>query len=200
MIAAAPASAHRRDEYLQAARLAIEPDRVELSLDLTPGIAVAEQVLAEIDRDRNRSMEPAEGRAYAARLFQALALELDGIPLRIELADTILPTVDAVLKGNGTMRIQACAALPGTASGAHRLRYRNRHWPEFSVYLATALVPASERVSLTAQRRDPDQRELTIEYTLAADAATRMRGGATAALTGALIWAAVWRRRQKERT
>ena len=32
-------SAHRRDEYLQAARLAIDPGRVQLELDLTPGIA-----------------------------------------------------------------------------------------------------------------------------------------------------------------
>ena len=37
-------SAHRRDEYLQAACLAIDPDRVELALDLTAGIAVAEVV------------------------------------------------------------------------------------------------------------------------------------------------------------
>jgi hypothetical protein len=37
------ASAHRMAEYLRAARLGIEPDRVAIELDLTPGIAVAEQ-------------------------------------------------------------------------------------------------------------------------------------------------------------
>ncbi len=47
------ASAHRRDEYLQAARLAVEPGRVELELDLTPGIAVSAATIADIDRDRD---------------------------------------------------------------------------------------------------------------------------------------------------
>ena len=46
-------SAHRRDEYLQAARLAVEPDRVELELDVTPGIAVADATIADLDRDRD---------------------------------------------------------------------------------------------------------------------------------------------------
>src|SRR5580765_8182089 len=47
------ASAHRRDEYLQAARLAVEPGRVDLELDLTPGIEVAEAIIADIDGDRD---------------------------------------------------------------------------------------------------------------------------------------------------
>ena len=61
-------SAHRRDEYLQAARLAIDPDRVELALDLTPGIAVADLVLSEIDVDRNGLISVAEARAYSDRV------------------------------------------------------------------------------------------------------------------------------------
>ncbi|HXI29434.1 MAG TPA: hypothetical protein VNG89_13440, partial [Vicinamibacterales bacterium] len=48
-------SAHRRDEYLQAARLAIDPGRVQIELDLTPGIALAEAILADIDRNRDGS-------------------------------------------------------------------------------------------------------------------------------------------------
>ena len=35
-------SAHRLDEYLQAARVGIEPDRLHLELDMTPGVAVAD--------------------------------------------------------------------------------------------------------------------------------------------------------------
>src|SRR5258707_6047731 len=46
------ASAHRRDEYLQAARIAVEPGRVDLELDLTPGITVADTMIGDIDRDR----------------------------------------------------------------------------------------------------------------------------------------------------
>ena len=42
--AATHLSAHRLDEYLQAARLGIDPDRVELQLDLTPGAAVPARI------------------------------------------------------------------------------------------------------------------------------------------------------------
>ena len=37
----AGAFAHRLDEYLQAARIAVDNGRVDLDLDLTPGAAVA---------------------------------------------------------------------------------------------------------------------------------------------------------------
>ena len=64
-------SAHRRDEYLQAARLAIDPDRVQIELDLTPGIAVADAVLADIDCDANGSISAVEARAYSERVASA---------------------------------------------------------------------------------------------------------------------------------
>ena len=57
-------SAHRRDEYLQAARLAIDPGGVQLELDLTPGIALAEAIIADIDRNRDGSLSDDEQRAY----------------------------------------------------------------------------------------------------------------------------------------
>src|SRR5262245_65012781 len=49
-------SAHRRDELLQAARIAVGPERVDLELDLTPGIDVADGVIADIDRDGNGAL------------------------------------------------------------------------------------------------------------------------------------------------
>ena len=56
-----------------------------------------------------------------------------------------------------------CPQLPRPSAGTHRLRYRNSHRSEIGVYLVNALVPASERVSIVAQRRDVDQRDVTIE-------------------------------------
>jgi hypothetical protein len=54
------------------------------------------------------------------------------------------------------------------------------------VYLANALAPNSDRVSITAQRRDVVQRDLTIDYVLrggpAAPRSTWLLGG-LAALT-----------------
>ena len=40
------------------------------------------------------------------------------------------------------------------------------------MYLANALVPESDQVAVTAQRRDGDQSELTIDYVLRAAPAT----------------------------
>ena len=199
VVAGAAASAHRRDEYLQAARLAIDPGRVEIELDLTPGIAVAERVLKEIDRDGDQSISPREGQAYAARVLEALTLEIDGAALGVALAGSAFPTVDAMVKGEGAVRITAAASMPRLRAGTHQVRYYNAHRPDIGVYLANALVPVSSRVVIAAQRRDVAQRELTIDYTLQADAATRLRGGLSVAVTGALIWLSTrrWRRRRE---
>jgi hypothetical protein len=197
VIASTGLSAHRRDEYLQAARLAIDPDRVQIALDLTPGIAVAERVLTEIDHDANRSISAAEARVYSERVLSAIALDVDGMPLRVELVDSAFPAFDTVLLGEGTTRIHAVAPMPRLADGLHHLRYRNAYRADIGVYLANALVPASDRVTVAAQRRDVDQRELLVDFRLRGDSTTRVRQGLSVGFTGALIllvnvW---WRRR-----
>ena len=85
-------SAHRRDEYLQAARLAIDPDRVQLELDLTPGIALAEAIIADIDRNRDGSLSQDEQRAYGSLVLSALTLEVDGTPVRRSSAPAVFLT------------------------------------------------------------------------------------------------------------
>jgi hypothetical protein len=84
-------SAHRRDEYLQAARLAIDPDRVELELDLTPGIAVADVGAVGNRRRQRRNDLRRRGSAYSDRVLNAIALDVDGIPLRVELVESRFP-------------------------------------------------------------------------------------------------------------
>jgi hypothetical protein len=194
-------SAHRRDEYLQAARLAIDPGRVELALDLTPGIAVADVVLSEIDVDRNGLISAAEARAYSDRVLSAIALDVDGIPLRVELVDSTFPTFDSVRKGEGTTRIQAAASMPRLADGLHHLRYRNTYRSDIGVYLANALVPASDRVIVAAQRRDLYQRDLVIDYQLSGQPASTARRGLSVGVAGALILIAnLWWRTRTRRT
>ena len=79
-------SAHRTDEYLQAARLAIDPWTVHIELDLTPGMALAESIIADIDRNRDGSLSAEEQRAYGSLVLSALTLEVDGMPVRAQLA------------------------------------------------------------------------------------------------------------------
>jgi hypothetical protein len=174
--AAGPAiSAHRLDEYLQAARIALDPGRAIIDLDLTPGAAVADAVLAGIDRDRNGTISAGEGAGYAAAVRDAITLESDGQPLTVELIDTTIPDLAAMREGEGSIRLRLAATLPALAAGTHHLRYRNTHRPDISVYLANVLVPASDRVTVSAQRRDVDQRELTVDYVLDGDRTPRAR-------------------------
>jgi hypothetical protein len=195
-VTTAAASAHRRDEYLQASRVAIDPERVEIEIDLTPGIAIADVVIADIDRDGDSAIAPAESEAYVQRLVSAVTLDVDGAPLRLEAVEHAVPAADGMRRGEAAIRVRARAVMPTLAAGVHRLRYRNAHRPDISVYLANALAPASDRIAIGAQRRDAEQRDVTIEYVLDADRAARIRSGVHVALAGIAVLAALvcWRR------
>jgi hypothetical protein len=172
IVGGAGVSGHRLDEYLQAARLAIGPDRVEIELDLTPGLALADAIVRDIDRNRDGHLSQDEQHAYGRLVLSALDLEADGRPLAVQLSASDFPDVGAIRRGEGTIRLQTAAALPRLSMGAHALSFRNRHDPNRSVYLANALVPQSDQVEVTAQRRDGDQRDLTIDYVVRAAPAT----------------------------
>ena len=77
LLAGTDVSAHRTEDYLQAARIGLEPDRVQITLDLTPGIAVAESFLATLDRDRDGSVSADEQREYAGLVSSALEVAID---------------------------------------------------------------------------------------------------------------------------
>ena len=141
---------------------------MQLELNLTPGIELADTIIAVIDRNRDGSLSQDEQRAYGTLVLGALTLKVDGTPVRAQLAASSFPDVDAMKRGEGTIRMQLAGTFPRLSAGAHQLLFRNRHHPVRSVYLANALVPASDDVAVTAQRRDGDQTELTIEYVLRA--------------------------------
>ena len=99
--------AHRRDEYLQAARLAIEPRQIELQLDLSPGIAVADTILAEIDRDHDGVLSPEEQRAYVASVTSALHLDVDQHPLPLRVEPSAIRTANSRLRSMTAYAITA---------------------------------------------------------------------------------------------
>ena len=169
MIAAAGGSlsAHRYDELLQAARIAVGPDRVRVEMTLTPGIEVAGAFLRTIDRDGNGVLSEEEQQAYARRVLSGVSLHIDeGAPLTLQLASADFPDEAAIRAGDGAIGIQSGAVFPSLPAGRHRLFFRNGHDPEGSVYLANALVPEDAAVEVTGQLRDGAQSELTIEFTL----------------------------------
>jgi hypothetical protein len=171
-------SAHRRDEYLQAARIATEPDHVAIDLDLTPGAAGADALLATIDGNHDGSLSMIEQAAYARRVVGEVSLVLDGRPLPLQLASSAFPDLDAARRGEAAVRLRIRAGVADLRPGRHQLAFTNAHLPEHSAYLANALVPESKRVAVTAQRRSVDQHELTIDFEL---------GGTPGATSGATL-------------
>ena len=164
LAASTTASAHRLDEYLQAARIDLQADRVTVDLDLTPGASLAESVVAAIDRDQDGVASPDELNAYVGAIVRQLELSLDGQRLEPQMTSSSFPTAEALRLGEGTIRLQISAAHRPLTFGRHRVFFSNRHFARQSVYLANALVPANNRLSVDEQRRTVDQRELSIDY------------------------------------
>jgi hypothetical protein len=188
LLASAVVPAHQRDEYLQAARIALRPHVVDVDLDLTPGIAVAESFISTIDSDRDGAISAQEERRYANEVMRDLVIALDGRPLQMQLISSTFPDLDAVRRGEGTLRLRARATLPSASTGSHRLLFKNLHLPDHSAYLANTLAPENTRISVTAQRRIGDQSELTIEYDVHADpAVVRAALGISLAVAAVLI-------------
>jgi len=194
------ASAHRLDEYLQAARIGIRPDRVHVQLDLTPGTAIAEAVIRSIDRDGDGALSVEEQTAYARRVVSASHLALDGQLLTMTPSTSRLATADALRNGEGTITVDADAALPRLAGGRHQLVFRNGSDADSAVFLANALVPETDRISIGRQTRDADQRQLAIDFAIAGTEAMSTLEAVLITLSGAgILMVPVMRRRRRHR-
>ena len=158
------ACAHRLDEYLQAMRVGIDIDRVNLEIDLTPGVSIARRVTGWIDTNADGQLSQAEAMSYGQQVLSALALSVDQHAVPLSLVDVQGPSVDDMVRGLGTIRLRASAATSSGRNGRHQLTVINSHHPEASVYLANALVPADASIHIASQERDREQHELTIDY------------------------------------
>ena len=170
-LAWAPAArAHRLDEYLQATFIAVAPTEVRLELCLTPGVALATNLLARLDTDHDGRLSPAEGAAYAEQVRQDLALATDHSPRELVLTGTSFPPVAELQAGLGIIRLNLRAPLAPLALGLHELTFTNRHLTNLSVYLVNALVPETPAINITAQTRDYLQSAIRLDYTVTAEA------------------------------
>jgi len=158
------AEAHRLDEYLQATRISIELDRIGLEMNLTPGAAVADNVIAAIDRDHNGSISAAEGAAYARLVVESLSLDVDGQHRMLTLDEFSIPSPGDMRNGEGVIRLKASGKMPRATAGQHRLGFSNSHRSDIGVYLINALIPEDERIRITGQSRDTFQNEFKMEF------------------------------------
>jgi len=158
------ADAHRSDEYLQATRISIESDRIAAEIILTPGAAVADNVFAGIDQDRNGEISAPEAAAYAEYVVKSLSLDIDGHLHPLILDTYSMASLADMRHGEGIIRLRASAKMPSAPAGRHRLTFANTHRSDIGVYLINALIPEDERIRITGQSRDLLQHEFKIDY------------------------------------
>lgn len=159
------AFAHRDDEYLQATLVVIEPHEVRLQINLTPGIAVAEQVIALLDRNRDGAISTKEAAAYTELLKRDLTVRLDGRNSELKLtASEFVPPAE-LRTGSGIIQIEFSASFGPLAAGSHSLMLVNRHLTRISVYLINASQPRFATVQITRQKRNDTQSAGEIGFT-----------------------------------
>jgi hypothetical protein len=160
----ANAPAHVLDQYLQAAKIALEPGGLRLELRLTPGVQVADRVMALIDLDRDGQISAAEEQAYAHEVLREITLDLDGRRLTLALTGVHFPSRREMSEGVGSIRLELLAAAALDSPGDHQLSFRNDHQPEVGAYLANALVPETESIEITGLQRDELQHGLRVSF------------------------------------
>lgn len=170
--------AHRLDEYLQATLVHIEPDGIRLQINLTPGVEVAEKVLAQIDKNGDGVISTNEATAYAELLKQGLSVWLDGQHADLRLMTSEFPEAGELRTGWGIIRLEYSVSTDALASGVHKLRIANKHLPHLSVYLLNAAHPSSGNVLITAQKRNKSQSNGEIEFTVRSPSNASTRSGA----------------------
>jgi len=162
-------SAHRIDEYLQAALISVEKDRIQVSMRLVPGVAVFPVVFASIDTNSDGVIAEIEQRAYAESVLADLSLSIDNHRLNLQLASVDFPATDAMTKGLGEIRIEFSAVVPAGSSN-RKLLFENHHQSQLSAYLVNCLVPQSRDIQIIAENRNENQSSYQLTYLQAGSA------------------------------
>lgn len=164
LVLATDALAHRLDEYLQATRVSVATNRIDLTIDLTPGVAIVDQLLVVIDKDRDGRVSKKEIAAYAQRVLKDIRIGLDEKVLVPSLVDTSFPALQELKEGLGVIRIKATVPTGELSAGRHAFSLTNAHLPAISVYLVNALVPKDRAIRITKQTRDELQKDYRLEF------------------------------------
>ena len=158
--------AHRLDEYLQATLVAIEPGGFRLQINLTPGVAFADQMLGLIDRNRDSVISTNEAAAYAELLKHDLIVQLDQRNIELKLTASNFADPAELRTGLGIIQVEFSVTPGSLAAGRHKLTVENRHLPAASVYLFNAAQPGSTSVRITGQKRNENQSTGEITFDL----------------------------------
>ncbi len=163
LLAGTLALAHRLDEYLQGTIIAVDKDRVNVEMTLTPGVAVFPALIADIDLDGDGVISGIEQRAYAGRVLGDLSIAIDGHALTPHLLSVQMPPIEEMKEGRGGIRIEFDAALP--SGGSHRkLTFENHHESRVAAYQVNCLVPRDPDIRIIKQNRNYSQSIYELEF------------------------------------
>jgi HupE / UreJ protein len=163
LLFAQAAFAHRIDEYLQATVFSLQANRVQASMRLIPGIAVAPSVIAEIDSNGDGVFSESEERAYAQRVLGDLSITSDGKSAPPKLLSWSFPPPAEMRDGVGEIHIEYSVDLPSGGS-ARTFILSNHHLNPKSVYLMNVVVPQDRGIRIAAQKRNEQQSIYEIDY------------------------------------
>ncbi|QDU90468.1 hypothetical protein Pla175_38730 [Pirellulimonas nuda] len=194
-----PTDGHQLDELVQATLVDVTPSAVHLSINLSPGVEIAEKVIALADRDADGVISTAESEAYARGLTSDLAVSLDGHELTLKVHSARFPDVAELQSGWGVIQIELAAPFWWLASGRHTLSFQNKHQRDLSVFLFNAAMPGSQLIEIEGQHRNADQSEGSIDFAYhrpRGDASgwLIMLGAGVVVVVAGLVWRVGWRR------
>jgi hypothetical protein len=155
---ASPALAHRLDEYLQATVTTVDRHEINLRLSLTPGVAVAPEVLASIDADGNGGISADEERHYADLVDRAISLRIDGLNVPLKRTSLAFPSTEQLRSGVGDIVLTFTAPLP--SGSRHSVELENTHQRAIAVYLVNHLD--AERSRHRHSRTKPELRSVAL--------------------------------------
>jgi len=159
-------SAHRLEELLQGALIRIEPDRIHLELDLTPGLATVHRLERDLNPNRDDLVSDPEAAAFSRILVRRLRIRLDGRSMAVRVVHQEVPSLDDLRRGDGVIHLVFEAPLARLEPGEHRLEWHNGYRPGPSVYLTHAVMPESPEIRIRHQERSRDQRRHRIRFSV----------------------------------
>ena len=158
------ARSHQLDEYVQATLVEIEPSCIRLSINLTPGVEIADRVLKLIDADSDGSISQFELIAYAELLTRDLSIRLDGRDVELQVAETYSSETNDLKEGWGIIQCEYIISPIALSPGAHKFSFANRHMRSVGVYLFNAARPISSKIQISKQHRNTNQSNCEIDF------------------------------------
>jgi hydrogenase/urease accessory protein HupE len=158
------AFAHRLNEYLEATTISLSRGKIFLELRLTPGVAIAPDVLKKIDLNSDGRISGSEQAAYLAQLNGDFVLTLDGKVTTIKAVSYSFPTVENMRKGIGDIIIDYEADIEKQGP-PHQLTLQNKHYSTVAVYLVNCLLPADTTIRVKNQTRSINQSFYQLNFT-----------------------------------